>query len=151
MNACDEHERTALMLCAKINEERWAFGLAQTLIEKQADLNAKDRLGMTALHHACVNQRVLLVDLFLSAADFDMNEQDAYGNTALFYAVTRGNLAIAKTLVSHLTRYRFSIDLANRNGFTPLLQAAKRGYQSIVHLLLDYGANTAVRDKLFNR
>ena len=49
------HGRTPLMFCASIEDETWAYGIAQNLLEKGAKLGLKDPNGLNALMYACIH------------------------------------------------------------------------------------------------
>ncbi|VTU27741.1 ankyrin repeat protein [Variovorax sp. PBL-H6] len=77
----------------------------------------------------------------LIARDADVNKP---GWTPLHYAATGGHVAIIKQLLEH---YAF-IDAQSPNGTTPLMMAAMYGSSAAVQLLLDEGADTAMKNQL---
>lgn len=54
-------EATPLIVCARVRGSHWGVGLAQNLLEAGAFVGRVDRLGMNALHHACIYGRYKLV------------------------------------------------------------------------------------------
>lgn len=79
--------RTPLMLCSIIEDDSWAYGIAQNLIEKGAKLGLKDSNGHNALMYACLYERSNILELFLNApGDYDLLAKDRYGNTAFHLA-----------------------------------------------------------------
>ena len=77
----------------------------------------------------------------LIARDADVNKP---GWTPLHYAATGGHLAIIRLL---LDNYAY-IDAAAPNGSTPLMMAAKYGTDDAVKMLLDAGADAALKNML---
>lgn len=73
--------------------------------------------------------------------DADVNKP---GWTPLHYAATAGHLAVMELL---LEQHAF-IDAESPNGTTPLMMAAHYGTPAAVKLLLDAGADTAMRNQL---
>lgn len=78
---------------------RGHLAVAKLLLEHDADVNAEDELGCTALHHA-VRQRhgELVKHLVLRGAKID--SQDHNGCTAMFYAADRGYEDMVISLLS---------------------------------------------------
>ena len=77
----------------------------------------------------------------LIARDADVNKP---GWTALHYAATGGHIAIIRLLLDN----HAYIDAAAPNGSTPLMMAAKYGTDEAVRLLLDAGADPALKNAL---
>lgn len=108
--------------------------------------------------------------------NFDPDQPDFNGTTALMYAAINNNAQIAYILISHSTahldvRDRFGntalhyaaqrgsldvlhelldakapVDLPNREGITPLMMAANNNHVEAVKLLLKYGADASKQD-----
>jgi ankyrin repeat protein len=119
----DEERRTALMLCAFIEPEAWGVGICRLLIENGATLFLKDRYGLNAFHYAVIYERLDLVRVYLKAIDFNLNEGDKQGNTALHYAVRSGNASITRLIAQMYVKYEIDFDKMNKDGFTPLQEA----------------------------
>jgi ankyrin repeat protein len=81
-----------------------------------ADVNAKDNLGRTSLHWACIKENLAVVNELLCPSDCNgaasildkrksrgganIDAKDACGNTPLHVAAVMGHLAIVKALLS---------------------------------------------------
>eukprot|EP00443_Scrippsiella_acuminata_P018103 CAMPEP_0115221822 /NCGR_PEP_ID=MMETSP0270-20121206/28170_1 /TAXON_ID=71861 /ORGANISM="Scrippsiella trochoidea, Strain CCMP3099" /LENGTH=231 /DNA_ID=CAMNT_0002635939 /DNA_START=50 /DNA_END=743 /DNA_ORIENTATION=- len=73
----------------------------------------------------------------------DLDAQDAYGWTALRYAVRAGHADAAMALIESGA----NIDLASNSGRTPLMSAAGNGLPEMVEMLIKAGADTKVENK----
>gem|GEM_PF-3905623 len=76
------------------------LGLVGTLLEKGANVNAKDDHGMTALMAASRQGRVEVAQLLIDR-DADVNARDSAGETALMYAASKGLFEVVKLLVEN--------------------------------------------------
>ena len=146
VNERDGSGRTPLILCALITDKKWSVGLARLLLENGARISKCDTQGFNALHHACVNQRSELVDVYLKALDCDIHSRCKNGNTSLHYAASLGNRAIVKTLAELVLKYKLSLDPINKKGLTPLHQAFKANQLDCGDLLMEYGADQSIPD-----
>ncbi|KAL9037234.1 MAG: hypothetical protein Q9180_003837, partial [Flavoplaca navasiana] len=75
----------------------------------------------------------------------DVNELDSEGESVLHYAVKVSSERVRALLES--SRDRLNIDLPDTKGRTPLHYAAAMGSTETMELLLEYGANIALKDK----
>ncbi|KAK7086895.1 hypothetical protein SK128_000496 [Halocaridina rubra] len=75
----------------------------------------------------------------------DMNQQDAYGRTALHYATEQGHTYIVHMLIKSGVR----VDIPDAEHMTALHLAAQRGMAEVITLLLEGGArvNNKMSDK----
>ncbi len=80
--------------------------------------------------------------LNLLETEVEVNAQDVYGNTALYYAATSNSL---ETVLALLSRGA-SVRIKNQAGFNPLKAAARERKTSIVRLLANRGLLEAARD-----
>lgn len=144
---CQTDGRTALMEVCFLDDEDKAFGLAKILLENGAELGFQDAKGLNALSYACILKRKKLVTLFLRFVDYNLNAVDRDANTALFHAITVGDLAIVKLLVKKLKYYHLSVDTQNHKGETPLIHALKIGNSQCADFLIQEGkASLEIRD-----
>lgn len=147
VNERDDQLRTPLINCAFIGDEEWAVGLARLFIEKGAAISLRDKSGLNALHYAVVQEKRRLVQLYLSALDFNINASDKYGNTALHYASSVGNVDIIRDLLITYSKYGLNVNKVNRNGETALIQAWKAGNYECGDVLVKYdGVDTSIKD-----
>jgi len=76
------------------------------------------------------------VKALMSAGDVDANVIDSFQNSALMMAVDNQHREVAEYLLQHGA----DIQLDNKYGYTPLMQAVMRNDAKMVNLLLDKGA-----------
>lgn len=78
-----------------------AFEFARTLIEKGADVNAREKkTRMTPLHHACRSGDYMMVNLLINNKA-DVNARAFNQLTPLHFAAYKGKLHIVKELLAH--------------------------------------------------
>lgn len=127
VNVRDSFGRTPLILCAFMEPPDWGVGTARTLIEHGVYLGERDCFGRNVLHYACIYERQNLVEVLLRAIDFDLNQTDTLGNTALHYAAMSGNVSITNLLMQSYRKYCIKPNKANRQGKTALQLARTSG------------------------
>ena len=138
-NAKDsEIEATALLRASS----RGHRDCVQLLCERGADVNAKDKEGMTALHRAVVRGNIAVVQLlWKQGANIEANE-DRFGNTALINAAGSGKNQIAVILL----QAGANVSRTNHQGATALAYAASYGHEGVAKTLLNSGAGLETQD-----
>ena len=76
--------------------------LVQELLQKGANLNAKDDYGNTPLMLATVIRNEKIVRELLSQEGIEVNVKNNDGSTALTLAVNGRNIEIARLITSHI-------------------------------------------------
>jgi mono/diheme cytochrome c family protein len=116
------------------------IGNLQLLINKGADVNAKNRRSSTPLHWAIHDEAK--VRLLLSKGA-NVNAKQAQGRTPLYLAAMlgKGGPTIRLLLISGADP-----NLASANGQTPLMMAAQRGAIEGIQLLIEKGADVNSKD-----
>lgn len=127
VNERDLQGRTPLCILGLIDDQKWSVSLARLLIEHGGKIGLRDKQGLNAMHFACINEKLELMKVYLSAMDFNLNQADKHGNTALHHAVASGNVDSVRIIVSALLKYKMSIDKINKMGASPLIHAWKLG------------------------
>lgn len=114
-------------------------------MKRGALVSKADVVGRNALMWACLYGRDHDVALLTEHADVDMdfNIADINGQTALFHAVSSGNAATVKLIVTALVKYGLSTDTPDSRGFTPLMHAMRLGHD-ICESILIYEGNAKV-------
>jgi len=133
---------------------------AKLLIEKGADVNAKDSVGRTALLIAAGAGQTETVALLIKKGS-DVRAKDISGNTALMYLLTgfaslgtrisKGELkdcAMIPTEIATLLIDRGAdVNEKSEVGSTPLMVAADMGHANTVRFLLSRGADVNAKNR----
>ena len=117
--------------------------VVQSLIDHDADLDLPDGNGVTAIVAAASDNRRDVTDL-LVREDANLDHALDDGTTALMIASKCEYEGVVAELVGDDAPEdwpRADVNLADRNGDTALIHAARRGYGGVVDLLLRHGAN----------
>jgi len=145
--ATDTHGgKTFLILAAMYGN----VATVKYLIEKGADVNAKDDSDATALMYAAwsytigntaneIDRRQSIIAQELIKAKADVNAQDNKGKTALMFAAREGHTFIAQELINA----KANINAQDKEGKTALYYAADKQHLKTTALLLVYGPSAA--------
>ncbi|UCG08007.1 MAG: ankyrin repeat domain-containing protein, partial [Desulfobacterales bacterium] len=112
---------------------------------KQADVNAKDKYGVTALIAASFKGQKEIVELLIIEGA-DLNAQDNKGDTALMNAAIKGHSEIAELLITNGADVHVRDNLGN----TALIDSAKYARETtceVIAVLIDSGADVNVKNK----
>uniref|UniRef100_A0A8C2H5X9 Uncharacterized protein n=1 Tax=Cyprinus carpio TaxID=7962 RepID=A0A8C2H5X9_CYPCA len=118
----------------------------QLLLGHNAQVNAIDMLGKTALMMAAENGQTNAVEVLVSSAKADLTLQDAHRNTALHLACSKGHETSALLILEKVTD-RNLINCTNAALQTPLHVAAGNGLTVVVQELLGKGASVLAVDE----
>lgn len=145
----DNEGRTPLMMAACASKDSTATRIARLLISRGANVECVDRQGRTALSYACQHGHCKLVKLLIDD-DCDINMADKEGNTPLMYAAMSGNVPTLREILNVVLKYRLSVDLRNKKGFSAYLLAAKMANRECARILkTEANASDCVRDTEF--
>lgn len=130
---------TPLMTAANDGDKK----AVQALIKSKADLNAKDpEEKRTALYFAISNEHKEVIKILIEkGASLENLSQD--GESALFMATTTNNYELMKTV---LKKNKKLIDVPDKEGTTPLMEAAKYGTKQTVEILVKAGAKKDLKN-----
>ena len=117
--------------------------LTKLLIAHGADVRSTYRSGRTALHIAA-NGGMTDIARFLPQNGADANARDRAGFSPLDDAVWRGFPEVTSLLLESGARIN---DVQVRTGATPLNEAACKGQNAVLELLLAHNADAAIEDK----
>ena len=147
-NVKEKHGSTPLHYAAGADEVE----VAELLIAKGADLDARNFSGLTPLHMSASHHSKNTTELLLSKGA-DHSIHDRYGNTPLIYAASpKANVRLGGTgpqteLVKLLLVHGADINAKNNVGMTALHAAAWKGCEGVVKLLVQRGADTTLKNK----
>ncbi|XP_020898667.1 uncharacterized protein LOC110237426 [Exaiptasia diaphana] len=148
VNSKNREGYTPLAQLCDIDPEEKALSLAKLFITKGGRVDRKDNQGRNVLMCAILKGKEKLASLFLEEIlDFNLNAKDDDGNTALSHASAIGNVQVVQNIVRALRRYGLSVDVANKEGLTPLMIAAKHRHLACANVILTEGkASVFIRD-----
>jgi ankyrin repeat protein len=129
---------TALHYAARTED----IALVQLLLDRGANIKAKNNNGRTALHIAVENENTAVVQLLLDWGA-DVNAKDWLVETALHAAAEHGSEAIVQLLLDRGT----NIETQTENEETALHYAVREGSTAIVQLLLDRGTDIDAKSR----
>jgi len=131
-----------------IHDVAWKGDLAgvQRELKKGADVNAKDYLGRTPLHHAARWGHKKVAELLISeGADVDAMDDDGW--TPLHYAAVFGRKEIAELLIDNGA----DVNAKRSDGSTSLDSAIGRKHSEVADLLRKHGGKTGEEIALMPR
>jgi len=150
--------------------------LADLLITRKAQVEARNKLGATALMIASMRGHADMVRLLLGKGKADPNAKGADGWGALGITVAGGSVEVMSLLLQHgadpnssstlgrtallesalagrlalcarLIEAGADMNVQTELGRTPLMEAARKGHLEIVQLLVDHGADALLKNK----
>lgn len=116
--------------------------LAELLLAKGANPNARNNNGDTPLHLAASANSFTLVKLLVSKGA-DVNAKGQYGSTALHSAAFYGNKEMAEFLISKGA----NVNAKGQSDETPLFEGVEEEQKGMVEFLISKGANVNAKDK----
>ncbi|CAD7701652.1 unnamed protein product [Ostreobium quekettii] len=146
-----EYDVTPLFAAVALNH---TFVVEILLAEGKADPDIPNRGSRYPIHWAVLNANKAIVDMLIAAnADLDVIDRGlataTNGDTSMHYALGIEPVEIQVTFVECLLKGGACPDIPNgANGDTPLHIAARLGKLAIVELLLEFGADAALRNNV---
>jgi len=111
------------------------------LLDKGADVNARDILGDTPLTFPAFDGYTEVVKALVDKGA-DVNARNRLGATALQFASGKGHTDVVELLIDK----NADVNIKDNEGNSALRYAADKGYAEIVKLLLDKGADFNAKD-----
>lgn len=112
------------------------------LVASNANIDARETAGRTALHLACQSGNVNMVALVISAGA-DTNAADGMGMTPLHVVAENGHVPLTKMLLKHDA----NVSARDTRGRTPLHLAAQTNQPLVINVLMVAGADFRIADK----
>ena len=131
INATTNDGLTPLMIAAG----HGALGVVNWLLCAKANIQIKDKIGWTALHHAAAKNQVAIAEILLKGnptGKADINATINDGLTPLMIAVASGAVGV----VNWLLDAKANIQAKDKNGLTALHRAAYKNQVAIAQRLL---------------
>jgi ankyrin repeat protein len=133
--------------------------IVEALLQHDADINASDKYGRTALHFTALSESEGFFG-FLTNEDPDINikgeiaklllskgasvdAQTKNGVTTLHAAIQKGYVKVVEALL----KYNANVNSGVKSDITPLHLSAQRGNEEISTMLLNKGANVNAKQK----
>ena len=138
-----EESQTPLSWAAENGHEP----LTRLLVDKGANVEAKDRYGRTPLSLAAETGHEAVVRLLVDMGAHIEAKDSRYSRTPLSWAAWNGHEAVVRLLVDKGA----DIEAKSIHSWTPLLWAADKGHEAVVRLLVDKGANIEAKDSSYSR
>ncbi|KAK2497557.1 hypothetical protein MC885_001194 [Smutsia gigantea] len=136
------HDTALTLACAGGHEE-----LVQTLLERGASIEHRDKKGFTPLILAATAGHVGVVEILLdNGADIEA-QSERTKDTPLSLACSGGRQEVVELLLARGANKEHR----NVSDYTPLSLAASGGYVNIIKILLNAGAEINSRQVLFSR
>uniref|UniRef100_A0A673ATL0 Ankyrin repeat domain 52 n=1 Tax=Sphaeramia orbicularis TaxID=375764 RepID=A0A673ATL0_9TELE len=142
VNVCDAKGRTPLHAAAYSGN---VAGL-QLVLAHEAEVNAVDHSGCSALMVAADCGQTRAVEFLLQKAKPDLTLVDANNNTALHLACSKGHEMCALLILGEISDSSL-INATNSSLQMPLHIAARRGLATVVQVLLSRGAAVMAVDE----
>ncbi|GFS50302.1 ankycorbin [Trichonephila clavipes] len=112
------------------------------LVKMEADVNAVDRDGLTALHCAASRGHVDCLETLITLCGAEVNKVDESGCSALFYAVTLGHADCTNLLLT----FGSQASRQDNKGRTPAHCGAAKGQLETLKILNHHKANLWMRN-----
>ncbi|XP_005307091.2 ankyrin repeat and SAM domain-containing protein 6 isoform X1 [Chrysemys picta bellii] len=145
VDCTDEAGNTGLQFAAAGGHEQ----LVRFLLRKGASVQSRNHYGWSPLMQAARFGHLTVAHILLENGA-DLNAQNKLGASVLTMASRGGHVSVMKLLLesgAFVDNYdHFNTSLVDNSkeelpDITPLIAAAQHGYEAVVHLLLDWGAD----------
>lgn len=135
---------TPLLVAAQWNYGRSHYDVLECLLKSNADVNARDSQGDSALHYLAQQTNSGLLDcldlLFKFNANVDAENEKK--ETPVFKTVRHGKAEVLR----HLAELGANVNHCDRDGLTPLHWACLQCNENMIQCLVDYGADLNAKD-----
>ncbi|KAJ6247948.1 ankyrin repeat-containing protein [Anaeramoeba flamelloides] len=112
--------------------------------ELKCDINITTIEGQTVMHIACKSALLQIIEnLIENGCDLNVQDTTIKGSYALHIAVENGDLGCIRLLLIKGA----NINSIRKDGKSPLLLAAKLGFDNVINILAEHGADINSQDK----
>uniref|UniRef100_A0A336MC35 CSON014921 protein n=1 Tax=Culicoides sonorensis TaxID=179676 RepID=A0A336MC35_CULSO len=136
----DDTKATPLILATL----KGSLSCVKFLVEKGANINAKNWQGHSPFQYACSKGYKDIVEYFLSKGA-DPNIRDNRNDVPLHRLASMGKSDIMKMLFD--SKAKIEVDVQNKEGCTPLHLACEDGEVQCAMMLLEKGASIEIQNK----
>lgn len=136
------HQPSSPRLVRRTASPKKLHHVAVPKVSKQKKGIYRDAGGRNRLQIACDKGNYDVAKKLLEEDDYDVNDQDNAGNTALHEAALNGHLDLVKLLVKHGA----DVNIQSFEMFkdTPLIDASANGHLDVVKYLLAHGSDPTI-------
>ena len=124
--------RNLLILSKKGDRESFLGALDKVLLLPHSDINYRDESGFTALHYACDEGNLKIVDILLKT-NCDVNARTNDKKTPLHLTTSHGYFDLSKMLIENGA----VLNIGDNEKNTPLHLSVMGGYVELTKFLLD--------------
>ncbi|PNP41529.1 hypothetical protein TGAMA5MH_06630 [Trichoderma gamsii] len=114
------------------------------LIRRKARLDVADRQGRRAVHLSCTSRHADSIKLLVEAGA-EVDVKDKFGRMPIHFAASSPSNSCVEYLLE--TQKHMDINVADHDGWTPLLWAARSGHASTITRLIAEKADVWVRGR----
>lgn len=135
----DQNDKTILMKACEskyVNDD-----IAALLINLGADVNAEGYNCETPLLIALSSYQYGIVELLLKE-DIYIDHKNSWNYSALMYAIDKGNMEMAKLLISSGADYTYKCYNLTMRGTTPMEHALDKGLNELLDYIEEFEAST---------
>ena len=114
------------------------------------DINAKTKLGRTALHLACIYGHSDVVKLLIEntvAFCIDLNVKDNSGKTAFLWACFFGHLDVVKIIMKNAANVNIDLNTKDNYDKTAFLCACQKGHTDVIKIFMENAATIDINTK----
>ena len=126
-----------------VSDHLLGFRMTKALTELGCDPLFNDALKQTPLFYAARDGNTQIINYIVNEMHEDVNKQDKYGQTCIYYAVREGHVAAAQLLIDSGAL----IDQTDTKNQRPIFYAIMHNKYEMLKFLIDKGSDVSKEDK----
>lgn len=126
-----------------VSDHSLGFRMTKALTELGCDPLFNDALKQTPLFYAARDGNTQIINYIVNEMHEDVNKQDKYGQTCIYYAVREGHVAAAQLLIDSGAL----IDQTDTKNQRPIFYAIMHNKYEMLKFLIDKGSDVSKEDK----